>query len=131
MSSAIEVHVAGLRAARVSSDDAHSLALWLMLDQGALDEYNIDRPDIAKQFGYEHCSIEEGDRLEIAAACLLLVAEFQLLRLPLDGSEEEPLEWLDIGPLGKHTSPPVLHGSSLYFGTSKRGLVRAGEPALE
>ena len=67
----------------------------------------------------------------VARDALLLATEFQLLRLPLDGSDEEPLEWLDITALGRSTAPPILHGGALYFGTSGRGLVRAGEPAIE
>jgi outer membrane protein assembly factor BamB len=72
-----------------------------------------------------------GSAPHVARDALLLAAKFQLLRLPLDGSEVEPLEWLDTAPLGRLTSPPILHGGSLYFGTSARGLMHANEPALE
>lgn len=67
----------------------------------------------------------------VSRDAVLLVAETQLLRLALEQPDVDAAEWLDLTPLGRMTSPPILHDGGLYFGASPRGLVQAGEVASE
>lgn len=73
MTSVIEVHVAALRAAPLQDGDALQLARYMV------DPDNVHKPDIARTLGYSAYDVEPAERLELAAAALLLAAEFDRL----------------------------------------------------
>lgn len=73
MTSVIEVHVAALRAAPLQDGDALQLARYMV------DPDNVHKPDIARTLGYSAYDVEPAERLELAAAALILAAEYERL----------------------------------------------------
>ena len=73
MTSVIEVHVAALRAAPLQDGDALQLARYMV------DPDNVHKPDIARTLGYSAYDVEPAERLELAAAALIIAAEYERL----------------------------------------------------
>ena len=73
MTSVIEVHVAALRAAPLQDGDALQLARYMV------DPDNVHKPDIARTLGYSAYDVEPAERLGLAAAALILAAEYERL----------------------------------------------------
>ena len=79
MTSVIEVHVAALRLALHSGDEAHEFADWMMASTDQLADRGWNTCEIADHLGYNRFNIEPAERYEVAAAALLLAAEFDRL----------------------------------------------------
>lgn len=73
MTSVIEVHVAALRAASLQGEDALELARYMV------DPDPIRQPEVARKLGYAYYDTEPAGRLELAAAALILAAEYERL----------------------------------------------------
>ena len=73
MTSVIEVHVAALRAAPLQDGDALQLARYMV------DPDNVHKPDIARTLGYSAYDVEPAERLELAAAALIIAVEYERL----------------------------------------------------
>ena len=75
MTSAIEVHAAALRAAQVTDADLGKLALWLMLDDSEHGDFGLCQPEVAERLGFDHRKMHPGERYEVSAAALSILAE--------------------------------------------------------
>lgn len=79
MTSAVEVQQAALRIALRSKESAVELADWLIAEDGSLDDRGWNRCEIADELGFKRYSMKPAERYEVAAAALLLAAEFDRL----------------------------------------------------
>ena len=79
MTSAIEVHAAALRLALHSADEAHEFADWMMASADQLGDRGWNKCEIADRLGYNRFSTKPAERYELAAAALILAAEFERL----------------------------------------------------
>lgn len=75
MPSAIEVHIAALRSV-LKGEEAYELARWLSADE---DIMCSRKPDVVMRLGYDWYKMSAADRYELAAACLILAAEYASL----------------------------------------------------
>lgn len=79
MSSEIEAHAAALRVAQLNGEEARELAEWLVASEGRLEDAGWYKSEVADKYGYKRHQLSQADRCEIAAACLLIAAEYERL----------------------------------------------------
>lgn len=75
MKSEIDLWLAALRAAVLSSADAVELALWLTTPDEILDEHGWSHSKVADRHGFKRDDLKPAERYTISAAALLLAVE--------------------------------------------------------
>ena len=75
MKSEVDMWLAAFRAAKLSSDDAVELALWLTSPDETLDEQGWSHSKVADRHGFKRDDLKPAERYTISAAALLLAVE--------------------------------------------------------